>query len=80
MKDWDEFLGCFAETVKQRRLELGLSQEKLAELTGFQRTYIADVERSARAITLKTAWKLSACLKINLSVLIERAESLESHE
>lgn len=33
-------LDIFARNVKKRRNELGISQEKLAELSGLHRTYI----------------------------------------
>jgi DNA-binding XRE family transcriptional regulator len=35
----------FGLAVKKRRAELGISQEKQAELAGMHRTYIAGIER-----------------------------------
>ena len=78
MSDWDRFLKNFARVLRQRRLSLGLSQQKLGEKVGFQRTYIADIERCARATTLKNAWKLALSLDVHLSVLISEAEGLSS--
>ena len=45
-------LDIFARNVKKRRNELGISQEKLAELSGLHRTYIGMIERSEKNITL----------------------------
>ena len=41
-------LQLLAEQIKKRRKTLGLSQEKLAEKCGFDRTYISLLERSER--------------------------------
>lgn len=35
----------FGKRIRQLRTEKGLSQEQLAELTGFHRTYIGMIER-----------------------------------
>ena len=42
----------FGSAVKFRREELGLTQEGLAEKAGIHRTYLGDVERGTRNISL----------------------------
>ena len=61
----------FGEAVRRRRLELALSQEELADLSGLHRTYISDVERATRNITLKSAARIASSLKISLKALVE---------
>lgn len=54
-----------AANVKQRRLQLGLSQEELADICGYHRTYIGSVERAERNITLSTLEALATALSVS---------------
>lgn len=56
-----------ARIIKQRRLQLGLSQEKLADLCELDRTYISSVERCKRNLTLATLEKIIDQLEISTS-------------
>ena len=57
----------FGAGVRKKRLELGFSQEKLADLAGIHRTYLADVERGIRNISLENIVKLITALDITLA-------------
>jgi transcriptional regulator with XRE-family HTH domain len=61
----------FGRAVKKRRLKLGLSQERLGELAGLHRTYIADVERGARNLSLLSILKIAQALRTTPSRLME---------
>jgi len=50
---------------------MGLSQEELADICGYHRTYIGSVERSERNITLSTLDSLSNALNVSPSDLLE---------
>ena len=49
----EPILLLFGHNVQKYRKELGLSQERLAELAGVHRTYIGMVERAEKNITLR---------------------------
>lgn len=67
----------FGLTVRQERLRLKVSQEKLAELADVHRTYIGMIERAEKNITLINIEKLSKALGIPLSSLMRRVERIK---
>lgn len=68
-----------AKTIGQRirnyRKILGLSQEKLAELSGCHPTYIGQLERGEKNATLESIEKIAIALQIPLSKLFEKIEN-----
>lgn len=65
------------QAIKSFRLKLGLSQEELAFRSGFHRTYISDIERGSRNISLKAIYSICSALKINPSELFRKIEENE---
>lgn len=57
--------------IKNKRSEMKLSQEELAERAGLHRTYISDIERGARNPTLSSIERLARALNLSLSGLFE---------
>jgi len=55
----------FGKRVRQRRNDLGLTQEDLAHRAGLHWTFIGQVERGRRNITLHNILKLAAALEID---------------
>lgn len=55
------------ERIKQLRKEANISQEKLAELAGLDRTYINSVENGRRNISIINMEKICIALEISLS-------------
>ncbi|WP_423819195.1 helix-turn-helix transcriptional regulator [Salinimicrobium sp. TIG7-5_MAKvit] len=70
MTDKTDILQIFGNSVRQVRLSKGISQEELAHLAGFHRTYIGMIERAERNITLKNIEKLASALEVSLTSLL----------
>jgi transcriptional regulator with XRE-family HTH domain len=60
-----------SQAIKKQREQLGLSQEKLAERCGFDRTYISMLERGKRNPSLLNLLKLADGLETSVSQLTE---------
>jgi transcriptional regulator with XRE-family HTH domain len=70
MNSPSEILLSFGSRLRQIRLERQLSQEDLADLAGFDRTYISLLERGKRNISLINISKLSKALQMEISELL----------
>jgi transcriptional regulator with XRE-family HTH domain len=55
-------------------MKAGISQEALADLAGIHRTYVGDVERGERNISLINMMRLSAALEVRLSQVVLEME------
>ncbi|VTT98786.1 xre family transcriptional regulator : Helix-turn-helix domain protein OS=Crinalium epipsammum PCC 9333 GN=Cri9333_1487 PE=4 SV=1: HTH_3 [Gemmataceae bacterium] len=64
----------FGDAVRTRREELKMTQEDLAEKAGIHRTYLSDVERGTRNLSLVNIEKLAAALSITMSKLFEAVD------
>lgn len=65
----------FGFAVKARREELGLTQEDLAEKAGIHRTYLSDVERGSRNLSLVNIERLAGALSLPISELFRLVEN-----
>ena len=67
----------FGAVIRCRREELGLSQEKLAELAELHRNYVGGIERGERNVALINIERLAKALGWSIAelfVLVEREE------
>ncbi|MDQ3153865.1 MAG: helix-turn-helix domain-containing protein [Actinomycetota bacterium] len=60
----------FGERVRTRRQELGWSQEQLAEACGAHWTFIGQVERGRRNISLHNILKIAEGLQLDPAELV----------
>ena len=66
-----EILQRFGAEVKRVRQRLGLSQEKLAFLSGLDRTYVGGVERGERNLGLVNVVRIAEALRVQPAALVE---------
>ncbi|MGI9122965.1 MAG: helix-turn-helix domain-containing protein [Rubrobacter sp.] len=62
------------ERVRELRSGLGLSQEKLADVSGLHRTYIGAIERGERNVSLRNIVRLAQALDTTPTSLLEGIE------
>jgi transcriptional regulator with XRE-family HTH domain len=67
----EEAFGIVLQQVRRKR---GLSQEQLAFEAGVHRTYISQLERGIKSISLRTLWDLSDALQIGPTGIVRMAE------
>lgn len=72
VRNLDEALGAELTNLRTRRR---WSQQKLAEIAGYDESYIRQMERGTKSATLRTLSNLAAAFSMSVSILIKRAEA-----
>ncbi len=67
-------LHTLGNNIRAERFRMGYTQEELAEKSGFHRTYIGDVEKGVKNITVNNCLIIAKALSLPLSDLIRKAE------
>lgn len=75
MSDIAKALG---QRIRNYRTAAGLSQEKLAELSGCHPTYIGQIERGEKNATVESIEKITGALGVSLSKLFEKLGTQEN--
>lgn len=65
---------AIAKVLKDIREERKLSQEQLSFQTDLHRTYISQLERGVKSVTVKTLLKITTALSIDIDDFIKRAK------
>ena len=60
----------FGKKVLERRQSLKISQETLANMADIDRTYLPDIEKGKRNVSLKVADEIAKALSISLKDLL----------
>jgi transcriptional regulator with XRE-family HTH domain len=66
-------------SIQNRRKELGLSQDELADRAGLHRTYLSEIERRSRNVSVKILVRIAMALEMSPAELMKRAESQLTH-
>jgi transcriptional regulator with XRE-family HTH domain len=61
--------------IESLRKQNKLSQQALADVTGLSRTYVSDIERGLRNVSVGTLARIGAALGVQASQLLRMAES-----
>ncbi len=61
-------------TLRAYRIEMGISQEKLAEFADVHRNYIGKIERGEQNITINNLYRLSKVFQCSLSEIFADAK------
>ena len=72
-----DLLHIFGTNVRLYRERAGISQEKFAELCGLHRTYISDIERFQRNISIHNIEKIAHALELEAYTLFLIPEDLK---
>ena len=70
----DQWLSALGDAIAERRLNINMTQQELADHSSVHRTYISDIERGTRNVTVTTANKIAFALGIPSSKLFAIAD------
>ncbi len=76
--DEDQFRKQLAAIILNKRQQMGLSQEEVARRSKLHRTYISDVERGERNISVESLRRIAAALDMQVWQLVQYAEEKEN--
>lgn len=62
----------FGKAIREYRIKKGISQEELAELCDLHRTYISEVERGLRNVSLVNIEKICDALGVKISSVFKK--------
>lgn len=74
-KEVEPLLITLGKVIREKRVALGMSQEELATKSGLHRTYVSDVERGIRNLTLGALWFIASGLGTELAEMIGTTET-----
>ena len=73
--DYQELQVSLGRTIRNLRGRRGYSQESFAHAVGLHRTYMGDIERGERNVSLRNLLRIADALEIPLSQLLAEAEN-----
>jgi transcriptional regulator with XRE-family HTH domain len=74
LNEHDRLLLHVAEVIREQREHTGVSQNSLARLSGIHRSYIGDLERGCRNVSVRSLSRLTLALGLKPSKVLAAAE------
>ncbi len=71
VEEKDPELRAFGDRLRALRVEVGMTQEALAQASGLHWTYIGQIERGTRNLTLKNILRLARGLGVGAARLVQ---------
>ena len=71
--DADDILPLLGMAIRDRRKDLGMSQEALADYSGIDRSHMGKIERGERNVTVLNLARIAAALGCTLSDMLGSA-------
>lgn len=69
---------ALGKRIREERLKLNLTQEQLAESIDVSNSYIGQIERGERSLTLETLIKIAKRLGVTVDYLLKESIELEN--
>lgn len=66
-------LAPLGEAIRQSRIDRGVSQEKLANMTGIERSHMGRIERGEANVSFLNLMKIAEALQTQLSAILKLA-------
>jgi transcriptional regulator with XRE-family HTH domain len=76
-QDEDVFRKQLATIILNKRQQMSLSQEEIARRSKLHRTYISDVERGERNISVESLRRIATALDMQVWQLVQYAEEAQ---
>ena len=70
------WLSAFGDAVSDTREQLNMTQQELADRSGVNRTYVSDIERGRRNVTITTMKRIAGAMNLDASDLLKRADRI----
>lgn len=67
----DHLLGPLGDAIRQARIVRGVSQEKLANMTGIERSHMGRIERGEANVSFLNLMKIAEALQTRISEILK---------
>ena len=74
----DDIQIAFGQAIRKFRSEKHISQEAFADMCGLHRTYISDIERGTRNVSIENIDRMARALEVHISDIFKEVENYES--